>query len=203
MARRRSAADLWGVGRFPKTDGSLPTTLWANTSAEALGPIYAELKPLQLSPAGRAALRRVALSSAKGPPDGAASLIPERLRIIEQLGETERSVDLRKRFPDTAWGKQAERVASQYELSLGRAESACGRAASKRGDDPDWIAVRALCFALAGDFNAASLSAEHMPSDETKSDARYIRFLVTFKFQPNRALHGIVQRCFRCHQRGE
>ena len=162
--------DPWGVGWLGRNEGQLPTTIWANTSSEALGPVYAELKPLQLSPAGRAALRRVALSSAKGPADGAAELIPERLRIIEQLGETERSVDLRKRFPDTAWGKTAERLTSQYELGLGRSESACSRVTSKRGDDPDWMPVRALCFALAGKFDAATLAAEHMQADETKSD---------------------------------
>lgn len=173
--------DPWGVGWLGRNDGQLPTSIWANTSEEALGPIYAELKPSQLSPAGRAALRRLALSSAKGPPDGAAGLIPERLRIIEQLGETERSIDLRKRFPDTAWGKQADRLASQNELALDRVDSACGRIANKRGDDADWMPVRAFCYALAGDFDAASLSAEHIKPDETKSDVWLLAAIATME----------------------
>jgi hypothetical protein len=173
--------DPWGVGWLSKTEGALATSIWSNTTSDALAPLYAGLQPQQLSPAGRAALRRVTLSSAKGPADGAA-LIPERLRLIEQLGETERSVDLRKRFPDTAWGKQYERTASGYELAINRSEGACPRAATKRGDDPEWMPVRALCFALAGDFNAASLAAEHVPPGaDGKSDVWLLAAISTME----------------------
>jgi hypothetical protein len=173
--------DPWGVGWLSKTEGALPTSIWSNTTSDALAPLYASLQPQQLSPAGRAALRRVALSSAKGPADGAA-LIPERLRVIEQLGETERSIDLRKRFPDTAWGKQYERTASGYELILNRSEAACPRATAKRGDNPDWMPVRALCLALAGDFNAASLAAEHVPPGaDGKNDVWLLAAIATME----------------------
>jgi len=173
--------DPWGVGWLSKTEGALPTGIWSNTTSAALAPLYAGLQPQQLSPAGRAALRRVALSSVKGPADGAA-LIPERLRLIEQLGESERSIDLRKRFPDTAWGKQYERAASGYELVLNRTDAACARVSGKRGDDPDWMPVRALCFALASDFNAASLAAEHIPPDaDGRSDAWLLAAIETME----------------------
>jgi hypothetical protein len=161
--------DPWSVGWLGRNDGQLASSIWANTSSEALAPVYAELKPGQLSPAARAALRRVALSAAKSPADGGADLIPERLRLIEQLGETDRSIDLRKRYSDTPWGKRADRLASDFDLLHDRVQPGCARVTGKRADDQTWMPLRAFCFALAGDFDAASLAAEHIATDETNS----------------------------------
>jgi hypothetical protein len=102
------------------------------------------------------------LSGAKGPADSNV-LIPERLRILQQLGETERALDLRKRFPDQFWGADYERLASSYDLITDRKEAACSRTTGKRADDPTWMPVRAVCLALAGDFNGASLIGENLP----------------------------------------
>ncbi|HEV7692074.1 MAG TPA: hypothetical protein VGO52_14655 [Hyphomonadaceae bacterium] len=161
--------DSWGTGWLGKGE-ALPSNLWANTTTAALQPLFADAKPLQLAPSAREALKRVALSAAKGPANGDA-LIPERLRIIEQLGFTQYSIDLRKRFPSTEWGKLGERVAADYELVQGQSKSACARAADKKGNDEAWMSMRAFCFALAKDFNAAGLAAEHLPpAADGKSD---------------------------------
>jgi len=161
--------DSWGTGWLGKSE-ALPSNLWANTTTAALQPLFADAKPLQLAPSAREALKRVALSAAKAPANGDA-LIPERLRIIEQLGFTQYSIELRKRFPNTDWGKQGERLTADYELVQGQSKSACQRAADKKGSDEAWMTMRALCFALAKDFNAAGLAAEHLPpSADGKSD---------------------------------
>jgi hypothetical protein len=161
--------DSWGTGWLGKTE-ALPSSLWANTTTAALQPLFADAKPLQLAPSAREALKRVALSAAKAPANGDA-LIPERLRIIEQLGFTQYSIDLRKRFPSTDWGKLGERIAADYELVQGQSKSACARAADKKGNDETWMSMRAFCFALAKDFNAAGLAAEHLPpAADGKSD---------------------------------
>jgi hypothetical protein len=161
--------DSWGTGWLGK-DEALPANLWANTTTAALQPLFADAKPLQLAPSAREALKRVALSAAKGPANGDA-LIPERLRIIEQLGYTQYSIELRKRFPNTEWGKLNERVTADYELIQGQSKSACQRAADKKGNDEAWMSMRAFCFALAKDFNAAGLAAEHLPpAADGKSD---------------------------------
>ena len=91
-------------------------------------------------------------------------LSPERLRLIEQLGETEHALELRKRFPDMFWGADYERLASNYDLINNRKESACSRISDKRADDRAWMPVRAFCLALAGDFNGATLIGENLPS---------------------------------------
>jgi hypothetical protein len=160
--------DPWGVTWLSKADG-LPVTFWANTDTTTLAPLFADLKPATLAPSARAALRRVVLSSAKGP-TGADDLIPERLRLIEQVGETERSIDLRRKFPKATWGPAADRIASDYDLVSGRNETACSRVADKRADDPNWMPVRALCYAVAKDYNQAGLVAEQLMDGEAKPD---------------------------------
>jgi hypothetical protein len=161
--------DPWGVGWLARAD-SAASTIWANTTTDAVTPLFTLMDPQQLSPATRGALRRIMLSASKGPADGNA-LIPERLRLLEQLGETERALDLRKRFPDQVWGEDYERRASDFDLVSDRKDAACGRTAGKRPDDPTWMPIRAICLALDGDINGATLIGENLPPNaEGKSD---------------------------------
>lgn len=166
--------DPWGVGWLARADGPLPATFWAGSEGETLLPLMAELKPQGLAPAARQALRRIALSSARAPEssarEGGLDLIPERLRLIEQLGESDKSVDLRRRFAKAAWSAPADRIASDLELAQGRNETACARVNGKRADDPMWMPVRALCYAIARDFDQASLVAEQTKDAEGKPD---------------------------------
>ena len=53
-----SQVDSWGVGWLGANDGAIPTAFWANTNAEALGPIFTALQAKDLSPTARALLRR-------------------------------------------------------------------------------------------------------------------------------------------------
>src|SRR5262249_39817659 len=116
--------DSWGVSWLGKSDAPVPAGIFAHTTVDALQLLLGAVQPSELCAAGRGAVRRVMLSSAKTPPDGAL-LTPERLRLIEQVGETERSIDLRRKFPDTEWGKQVDRIASDFELVQGRQQTAC------------------------------------------------------------------------------
>jgi hypothetical protein len=153
--------DPWGVGWLTRAE-SAPASIWANTTTDAITPLFTQMEPLQLSPATRSALRRIVLSASKGPEDGNV-LIPERLRLLEQLGETERALDLRKRFADQVWSADYERRASDFDLVTDRKDAACGRTADKRPDDATWMPVRAVCLALNGDMNGATLIGENLP----------------------------------------
>ncbi|HEX5006326.1 MAG TPA: hypothetical protein VFV70_04390 [Hyphomonadaceae bacterium] len=153
--------DTWGVGWLTRAE-STPSDIWANTTTEAIAPLFAAMAPQQLSPATRAALRRIMLSASKGP-DDANGLVAERLRLLEQLGEAERALDLRKRFADQPWGAEYERRASDFDLVNDRKDSACGRTAGKRPDDAAWMPVRAFCLALSGDMDGATLIGENLP----------------------------------------
>jgi hypothetical protein len=150
--------DPWGVGWLGANDGPVPSAFWSNTTPETLAPILASLQPKDLSPAGRKTLRRILLSKSKGP---GPSLVTERLRLIEQLGESAYSADLRKRYSDTDWGKAGDRVATEIDLAQGRKES-CVRLQGKSATDRTLMPVRAFCSALNGDFNAASIIGEQI-----------------------------------------
>jgi hypothetical protein len=170
--------DPWSVGWLGKADGAVANTIWSGTDTTTLAQLMADLQPTALSPAARQALRRIVLSSTRGPRDG-ANLIPERLRLIELVGETERSVDLRKRFPNTDWGKDADLLASSYELAAGRSQSACARVADKAPDLQPWMPLRALCYAIAGDLNAAGGISEHTQGADGQPDTWLIAALST------------------------
>jgi hypothetical protein len=53
--------------------------------------------------------------------------------------------------------------------------------AGKRGDDPDWLPVRALCYALAEDFDAASLAAEHLSEIDANTGVWLLAALATME----------------------
>lgn len=156
-----ASVDAWGVGWISAADGAVPSTFWANTSADTLGPILASLQPGDLSPAGRTLLRRILSSRARGP-DGGAALTPERLRLLELLGENAHAADLRKRFATTEWGRTGELRAAELDLLQGRQDQACGALAGKPPADPGWMPLRAVCAALKGDAAAAGLAAEQV-----------------------------------------
>lgn len=159
-----SQVDPWGVGWLAANDGAIPTGFWANTNGDVLAPIFAAIQPKDLSPAARALLSRILLSRSKSPTTGAA-LVPERLRLMEQLGETAHSADLRKRYADTDWGKPGERLGVELDLAMGK-KDACARTAGKPAADRSWMPVRALCAALAGDINATNLITEQVAATD-------------------------------------
>lgn len=159
-----SQVDSWGVGWLAAKDGAIPTDFWANTNGDVLAPIFAAIQPKDLSPAARALLNRILLSRSKSPAS-AAALVPERLRLMEQLGETAHSADLRKRYADTDWGKPGERLGVELDLAAGK-KDACARTAGKPAADRSWMPVRALCAALAGDINATNLIIEQVAATD-------------------------------------
>lgn len=158
--------DAWGVGWIGANEGAVPATFWANADAETLAPVLAAIDPRELSPAGAASLRRILSSRAKGP--AGADLTAERLRLLDQLGDTAHAIDLRKRYPATDWGKSGERLGAEFALLQGEKDAACAAAKPRPATDPDWMPLRAVCAALDGDANAVSLATEQIArADET------------------------------------
>lgn len=155
--------DPWGVGWLSANDGAVPAAFWANTTGEALAPIFTSLQPREMSPVARSMLRRVVLSRAKAPVG--ADLTAERLRIIEQLGETARSADLRSRYADTDWGKAGERLSIELDLVSGK-KDACAKTAGKPAADRSWMPVRALCAAMAGNGDQVNLITEQVAATD-------------------------------------
>lgn len=158
-----SQVDPWGVGWLSANDGAMPATFWANTTGDALAPIFTSIQPRELSPTARAMLRRVMLSRARAP--AGADLTAERLRIIEQLGETARSADLRARYADADWGKAGERLSIELDLVSGK-KDACARTAGKPAADKAWMPVRAFCATLNGNADQVNLITEQVAATD-------------------------------------
>jgi hypothetical protein len=152
--------DSWGVGWLARSENPLPQTLWANTTGAELKTLMETIRPVQLSPAGRQALRRVLLSPGRAP-DSAGDLVLQRLRLLDEMGESERAIDLRKRFPSASWGQDGEPLEAARNLAAGNTGPACRAVQAKPASDPNWMDMRALCLALAGDFNTAASVAEN------------------------------------------
>ncbi len=161
-----SQVDSWGVGWLGASEAGVASGFWSNTTAEVLAPVFGSIQVSDLSPAGRAMLRRIVLSKTKSP-SGGDVLVPERLRLIEQLGWGAYSADLRKRYSDAAWGRAADRLATELDLVQGKKES-CSRLMGRPASDRATMPLRAFCAALNGDFNAASVAGEQVAdADET------------------------------------
>jgi hypothetical protein len=157
--------DPWGVGWISANDGPLPTSIWNNTDEATLGPLFGALKPRELAPSARQALRRLMMSKAKGP--GGITLIPERLRLLEELGETESAVDLRRRYREQDWGKDADMLSAEFNLAAGETDAACG--AAGRQADAAWRSIRALCAAIAKDIGGANVLVEQIAASDDAS----------------------------------
>ncbi len=151
--------DPWAIGWLGQADGALPADIWENSSATSLGPLMSEIDPGSLSPAARTALNRVILSSARAPEEGDA-LTPARLRLLERLGHQAHADQLRTAFPSKDWAQGAATNTAGFAILDGRARATCADISQGRADNLDLIAVRALCYAIAEDYDAAALLGE-------------------------------------------
>lgn len=158
--------DAWGVGWIGANEGAVPSTFWNNTTAKTLGPVMAAIQPRDLAPSARRILARILMSRSKGPADG-ADLTAERLRLLEQLGESAQAVDLRKRYPKTDWGKPGERLGAELALLKGDDDAACASTKNQNVADPDWMPLRAVCATLGGDANAGLIVEQLAKTNES------------------------------------
>jgi hypothetical protein len=153
--------DAWGVGWIGANEGAVPATFWNNTDGKTLGPIMAAIQPRDLASSGWDALRRILMSRSKGPAGG-TELTAERLRLLEQLGESAHAIDLRKRYPKTDWGKSGERLGAELALLQGDEDTACASAKAQSATEQDWMPLRAVCATVGGDANGANLIVEQI-----------------------------------------
>ena len=158
--------DAWGVGWIGANEGAVPATFWNNTNAKTLGPVMAAIQPRDLAPSARDMLARILMSRVKGPADG-ADLTAERLRLLEQLGESAHAVDLRKRYPKTDWGKAGDRLGAELALLQGNDDAACASVKTQPAADQDWMPLRAVCGALGGDANASLIVEQIAKTNES------------------------------------
>lgn len=154
------ARDAFSSGVLSRGEGALPSDLWRGANAGRLNALLA-LAPARLAgPAMGEVLRRVLLSPGDAPDGAGPSLGGRKLLALARAGfidEARTIASLSSAPRNDPWVGQALAVA---DLLSGDLNAACGRnAALASGRDADfWMKLRLLCYAAAGERDAADLT---------------------------------------------
>lgn len=152
--------DAFSSGPLSRGEGALPPDLWRGANAGRLNALLA-LAPARLDgPAIGDLLRRVLLSPGKAPDGAGPSLGGRKLLALARAGfidEARTIASLSSAPRNDPWVGQALAVA---DLLSGDLNAACGRnAALASGRDAEfWMKLRLLCYAAAGEHDAADLT---------------------------------------------
>ena len=185
--------DPSGVGTLDEGNGGLPSTLWQGSQLSLLAALLPKLSA-STSPALQSLARRLLASSA-AVPEGAAegpSLLSLRVAALDRLGFTREASALAQAAPgqltDAAF-LQASRDA--FWLS-GNTKSACGRlnALAAAARDQAWAKAKAFCSALAGEHEAASISADLL-REQNVADAPFFALLAVINGEGDAKLTGL------------
>ena len=157
--------DPWGSGYISRGEGAFSSDLWTGSRAEDLIPLLqrtalGRVDRILMSPAEYSLLRRALLSPAERPQGKTDGLLEERIRLLRALGEIEPAIDLMRKSGDEDMMADAERLTSDMALARGDIATACSGADRAAVDDPFYLKLRAVCFALAGDDAGTELSVE-------------------------------------------
>lgn len=154
------AVDPFSMGLLDRADGALPATLWDGAEPQTIDYLLERLPAQPAAPSLGEAMRRVLLSSGGAPQGAGPSLGGKKLLALARAGfiEEARTVaSLSSAERNDPWTGQALAVADMLE---GDAATACRRGASLssgRGE-PFWVKLRVLCYAQAGELDAADLT---------------------------------------------
>jgi len=170
-----SAIDPAGAGLINSGSGGFAATLWSGSPRTSVTARIAQLPAAPNSPAMQSLTRRLLLTSAQ-PPSGATppdepSFLALRLSKILASGWLDESAMLAAQSArDDTFARQ---TAAEALLLQGRDGDACSDATSLRqsASDPYWLKLRVLCYVLAQDTSAATLTLDVMRERGIEDDA--------------------------------
>jgi hypothetical protein len=150
----------WNVSGLNRGERGLPRSLWRQSQASALIPLLESTPTSFTSPTARALLRDALASPADAPQGDARPAARARIEALARLGAADEVLAL-------AVGPMREddsvvMFAAQAELAQGRIGQACQRLAIIDDDTapPFVLRMRGVCFAIAGQPDAALLALE-------------------------------------------
>lgn len=154
------AVDPFSMGSLTAANGAMPEALWDGAEPQTIEGLL-DLAPAQLAaPSLGEVMRRVLLSSGEAPAGASPSLGGKKLLALARAGFAEEArtiASLSNAERNDPWVGQALAVA---DLLQGNTAAACRRGAnivSGRGE-PFWVKLRVLCYAQAGELDAADLT---------------------------------------------
>lgn len=154
------ATDPFSTGTLTPANGALPATLWQGTSPQTLEFLFENLPPRPTSPSLGEVMRRTLLSPGTAPDGARPSLGGKKLLALARAGfaqEAATVASLSSAGRGDPWTSRSEAVS---DLLNGDIQGACvqsSRLTSGR-EDPFWVRMRVLCYAQAGERDAADLS---------------------------------------------
>ena len=154
------AVDPFSMGLLNRSNGALPGSLWDGAEPQTIDYLLERLPAQPSAPSLGEAMRRVLLSSGAAPQGAGPSLGGKKLLALAQAGYVEEArtvASLSNAERNDPWTGQALAVA---DLLQGDVADACRRGASiasGRGE-PFWVKLRVLCYAEAGELDAADLT---------------------------------------------
>ncbi|MAP94904.1 MAG: hypothetical protein CMK07_08135 [Ponticaulis sp.] len=176
--------DSWGIGGLSQADGALPVTLWQNSSAETLEPLFARINPRGLTPTTRDLLTRILLSPSRAPTgEKADRLMQQRMRLIWELGELDAYVDIARQLPEQENVKSGTHAQIETQFLKGNFASACSQARSVAETSAFMFQARATCFALENNFDSTDLAME-LGQEFEASDPWLIRAFSAMRTMP-------------------
>ncbi len=152
--------DVFGTGLLDRDAGALEVGLWRGSEARIIGGLFRDVPARPASPSIGAAARRLLLSGGDGPQGADAALGGARLKALVRLG----FIDEAREIESLAVGGKTEagvlEAMAAADFLTGDTAAGCARVqriAATR-DSSDGARLRALCYAIAGELDAADLA---------------------------------------------
>lgn len=153
--------DPWAVEFLGEDEPRLGESVWSASETNTLLALMRRTRTRNLSPGERTLLQQLVFSAGEAPiGEKSGKLLAERARIMLELGEAESASQIFPLVSEPIGDMEPEETAIDLLLGLDNVESACAASESDARAGAFWAKLRAVCFALDDNAQAAELSLE-------------------------------------------
>jgi len=154
--------DPWAVGALPRGEASPPRTLWRASDPAALVALYDRVPATIGSPAAARVLRMVLLAPGEAPAGDNIVAARKRFEALARMGAGDEIALMVSGSGEAKRDAGIALYATQADLGRGRLREACNRSGTIQSETPSpfILRLRVLCFAEAGEKEAADLAYE-------------------------------------------
>lgn len=204
---RSLTANAFETGTLSRRDGAMPARMWEGSKAQALMFLLDNVPRRPALPAIGHTARRVLLSPAKTPAGLDRSTIDllsgRKLLALVNAGFIEEARTIASLSDASRIDPATGRALAMADLLTSRDRDACTRGANLQANREDvfWVKLRAFCYAVAGERDAADLTYGLLrdrgalsPRDEVFLGALVIGIVPDKPLQPKSALELAIVR---------
>ena len=154
------ARDAFSTGTLTPANGALPPNLWRNAKPSTLEFLLDNLPARPATPALGEAMRRTLLSPGSAPDGAGEALGGKKLLALARAGFVDEATEIASLSSVGRGDPLAGRAEAVRDLLRGDIQGACrrGERLTSGREDPFWIKLRVVCYAAAGEPDAADLS---------------------------------------------